>query len=126
MNLQYFSKEDIKNGTFTSFVKALVDFGNTSENHYNDIRIAPLDCGAVQVEWEEINFKHKNEEGEFVFVDSDHAVLKEIILPDESSRYIFDDEDENQIIKDWLKEHPTWKRSKTTGRYYDANEEKAE
>jgi len=50
MNLQYFSKEDIKNGTFTSFVKTLVDFGNTSENHYNDIRIAPLDCGAVQVE----------------------------------------------------------------------------
>jgi len=47
-------------------------------------------------------------------------------LPDESIHYIFDEEDENQIIKDWLKEHPTWKRSKTTGRYYDAGEEKAE
>ena len=114
MNLQYFSKEDIENGTFTAFVKALVDFGQTSKTHYNDIHITSLDCKAVQVEWEEINWQHKQEEGEFVFLDADHAVFKEVIMPDNTSQYVLEDIDENQLIKEWLKEHPTWKRSKIT------------
>ena len=105
MNIQYFSKDEIRNGTFTDFIKALVEFNITSGTHYNDIHIAAVDCGAVQVEWEEINIKLAAEEGEFKFIDSDHVVMQEVILPDQSVTYAFSEEDARKLVNDWQRKH---------------------
>jgi len=118
MNTQYFSKEDIENGTFEAFLKALIDFGRNSKTHFNDIHIKHMDCAALQLEWEEINIEYQREEGEFVFVDADHSVFREVIMPDGSSQYVWEEITDKEAIDEWLKQNPKWKKN-SLGRWVE-------
>lgn len=118
MNRQFFSKDDVLNGAFDAFLKALIAFGVASKSHYNDIHIVNADDGAVDLEWEEVSYSHREEEGEFVFLEANQAVFKEVLMPDGSSQYVMDDGDEAKLLKEWLKLHPEWQQDSATGCYY--------
>lgn len=118
MNRQFFSKDDVSNGAFDAFLKALIAFGVASKSHYNDIHIANADDGAVSLEWEEVSYSHHEEEGEFVFLEANQAVFKEVLMPDGSSQYVMDGCDEEKLLEEWLKTHPEWHHDRGTNRYY--------
>ena len=55
-------------------------------------------------------------------MDEDHAVLKELIFPDNHIEYVHD-EDEEEIYEEWLKDNPQYQYNPTLHRYCDMEEE---
>ena len=102
MSYMYFDKKDVEKGLHLDFIKALLDYSAKSSDRYIDIHVKPED-DAIVVEF--INNSYDYKKAEFVEVDEDHAVLKEVIFPDNSSQYMFDEE-ECDALHLWDNEHP--------------------
>jgi len=111
VNRQYFDKKAVSSGAFSNFLKTLMDFsyqnGDLDSGTYNDIHIYPADCGAFMVEWSQESW-NMSEGGRFEYVAEDESVMIERVMPDNSVEFFFDQDDYEERLADWLKEHPAY------------------
>lgn len=106
-NVQFFGKEDVKKGLHLEFINSLLMFASKSEcGYYNDIHVT-TDGETIEVEWCQ-RFYDCDDEGKFQFVDSDEIVMIEREMPDNTYRYFLDEEDYNNQLNEFLKEHPSY------------------
>ena len=120
VNYQYFTKEEVDAGLHLKLINYLLGYNFDPNSHSQvEIHIYNEDCDAIYVEWADTSFG----EG-FKYVDEDHAVLKELIFPDNHTEYVHD-EDEEEIYEEWLKESPQYQYNPTLHRYCDMDEEAA-
>lgn len=107
-NSMSFTPEEVKKGLHTSLIDYLISLQYSSEHRFNDIHITS-DSYCLIVEWVFVPFDHSYG-GSFQYVDEDEHVMREVELPSGGYEFIFADEDPNEYLKDWLKEHPGWTR----------------
>ena len=124
-NRYYFFPEQVERGEPEKLIKFLLDQSKRESDSddkncfYNEIHVYQED-DAVLVEWTQHFFDEDYNDGSFEFIDTEHVVMKELRLPDNSYIYIHDYEEE-EVLKDWLKDHPTWVKDEW-GRWYDKEE----
>lgn len=116
LNSMYFSDEDIEKDLHLDLLKHLINL-NKSHSLVNDIHIKPEDCNSIIIEWTQKDLSNDEYEG-FKYVDYEHDLLLRMNLPDNSFIYVEDDEKEN-ILKDWLENHPEYEYNKTLQRYVE-------
>lgn len=110
VNSQYFSDKQIEQGQMTRLLDYLMSEAYDKGDYYNDIHIRPCDCGTFVVEWIQIPWNH-DFGGSFQYVGQDQVVLTEYRLPDDSHIDLVDDDDFEDYLENWLKEHPGWVRT---------------
>ena len=72
---------------------------------YNEIRISN-DGYCDIVEWERIPYDHAYG-GQFVYVDEEHEVFRELSFPDKHYEYVRDCEVRDSI-EEWISQNPGW------------------
>ena len=105
-NYQAFTPEEVEAGLLDDLLKYIVDYNKKCESGYYDTHITS-DGYCTIVEWTDVNFKFKGEEGSFRFVDSDEVVMKEVHFPDDHYEMVYPEEAE-EVLNNWLKENPEW------------------
>lgn len=119
MNSQSFSPEEVKKGLLKDLLNYLLDYNKKSEHGYYDIHITS-DSYCTIVEWAHVLYQFKDEEGKFVYVDSDGVVLKEVRLPDGNYDLFYPEEVEEKLIQ-WHKDNPGWVKT-SHGTWINAEE----
>ena len=119
VNSQYFSKEQIEAGEMAKLLDFLMNEAYGAGTHYNDIHIKPEDCEAFIVEWEQVPWDHSFG-GRFAYLNEDEVIMKEIRFPDGTYEHVIP-EYANEVMTDWLREHPYWKKNKF-GNWIDVHE----
>ena len=108
VNRQYFSKEQVKNKEHYKLLDFLMN--ESVGKQYNDIRIYPEDDIFI-VEWSQEDWNNEyGFNGEFIYVEPGQVVMTEYQLPDNTHIFFEKEEEFEDYLKDWLKEHPGWKR----------------
>lgn len=127
-NQYYFFPEQVKRGEHIKLISFLLEQSKreTEEDidaraFFNDIHIYQEDDSVI-VEWIQHFYNEDYTEGRFAFIDDEHIVMKEVWLPDNSSTYAYDDDEAQEILDDWLKDHPTWEKN-AYGIWHDREEE---
>lgn len=105
-NSMSFSPEDMKAGLHKELIDYLVNYHLNQDDRFNDIHLT-TDGFCLIVEWEQVPYDHSYG-GSFRYVDEDSDVMRRVDLPDGSWEYIYEDDDPNQYLHDWLVEHPGW------------------
>lgn len=119
-NSQAFTPEEVEQGLVQDLINYLLDYNKKCESGYYDIHITS-DGYCTIVEWLDINWDFKGEEGKFEFLNSDELIYKEVHLPDDTYVYVEKQEAE-KTLDDWLKEHPGWEKDEW-GRWRNYKEE---
>lgn len=108
-NSMSFSREAMKEGLHLELIKYLVNYHLNNDYHFNDVHIT-TDGETLIVEWEQVPYDHSFG-GSFQYVEEDCLVMRDLDLPDGGNTFIPQDDDPEEYLKEWLKEHPGWKRS---------------
>jgi len=108
-NTMSFSREAMKEGLHLELIKYLVDYHLNNDEHFNDVHIT-TDGETLIVEWDMVPYSHAYG-GSFQYVDEESYVMREVRLPDDTTEFIFAEDDPNQFIKEWLEDHPGWERT---------------
>lgn len=86
-------------------IKWLLDYNEKSNKYFNDIHLT-TDGTCLIVEW--VTRPYDNSYGgEFKYVEEDQAVLQELRLPDNTTRWVFPEE-EKEVLEEFLKENPEY------------------
>lgn len=107
-NYVAFTPEDVKEGLMNDLIKYLLSHNEKSTRSYFDIHITSDGYCSI-VEWVSVPYEDEHYNGEFVFKDEDEVVMKELRLPDNSTQYIFPDE-EDETLEEWLEKNPGWSK----------------
>ena len=102
-NEQSFTPEEVKSGELQDLLDYLISRNQKSNKGYYEILITS-DGYSTIVQWYDKLYEDTDDEG-FKFVKYDEVVMKELILPDNSVEYCFDEEDKKEKLDNWLKEH---------------------
>ena len=121
-NSEYFTKEQVEQGLHIKFIEFLLELDGYDRGGVHDIHMYKED-GAVIVEWCIKYYNKSISNDRFEFCGDDDVIMTEVYLPDNSSVYVRNEDEEKEVLEDWLKEHPTWKKNEW-GRWYDENEQK--
>ena len=78
---------------------------------------------AVVVEWCYKWYDKSMGNDRFEFLGDDDTIMTEVYLPDNSSVYVKNEDEAKEILDDFLKEHPYYKKNEW-GRWYNENEHK--
>ena len=108
-NSMSFSREAMKEGLHLELIKYLVNYHLNNDYHFNDVHIT-TDGETLIVEWEQVPYDHAFG-GSFQYVEEDCLVMRDLDLPDGGNTFIPQDDDPEEYLKEWLEEHPGWKRS---------------
>lgn len=108
-NSMSFSREAMKEGLHLELIKYLVNYHLNNDYHFNDVHIT-TDGETLIVEWEQVPYDHSFG-GSFQYVEEDCLVMRDLDLPDGGNTFIPQDDDPEEYLKEWLEEHPGWKRS---------------
>lgn len=108
-NSMSFSREAMKEGLHLELIKYLVNYHLNNDYHFNDVHIT-TDGETLIVEWEQVPYDHSFG-GSFQYVEEDCLVMRDLDLPDGGNTFIPQDDDPEEYLKEWLNEHPGWKRS---------------
>lgn len=127
-NEKAFTPEEVKAGMVGEFVDFLVKQDAKSNevkerSHtggYTNINITS-DSYCVIVQWCEVFFD--DDSPKFEFVDEGETVATVLELPDNSTVLCWDEDDAQEYLNEFLKEHPYYKKNEY-GRWYDENEQK--
>ena len=110
MNRQYnsmaFTPEEVKAGLFQKFLNTLIHYNTNSEQHYCDIHIT-TDGYCTILEWENVPYNHEWG-GSFQYVGFDEVVMHEVQLPDGHYALSRNEEEDVEIINDFLNEHSNY------------------
>ena len=101
-NRQYFNKDDIAAGLHLKFIQFLLE-NFESDDYRVDLRVYYEDYGSIVVEWVRVLWKHIDEMGQFAFLGDGQHIMQEVILPDNSITYAHNDEEAEELIKEWRK-----------------------
>jgi len=101
-NRIYFNKNDVAAGLHLKFVNFLLSNLETSDYRV-DVHIFTEDCDAIVVEFARQLWDCIDDMGKFEFVNGDEAVVKEVILPDNTFTYADSEEEAKSLIDDWYK-----------------------
>lgn len=119
-NSMSFSAEDIENGLLDKLLKYFIEYNEKSNEVFMDVHMW-TDGTTTVVDWFEHYYDDCCGDEKFEFVDDQHVVMRALELPDESTIYLFDEECD-EYLNNWLKEHPTYKKN-MYGRWYDEREQ---
>ena len=116
-----FTPEEVKKGYLQDLLSYLTDYNKKSDDYYYDIHITSDGyCSIVEF----IHVPYDNSlggYGRFEYVDEDQIVVKEVILPDNSIVVAYNEEHEKELLDEFLKENP-WYKKNECGRWYDERE----
>jgi len=101
-----------------NFIKVLHDISKSDSGWYCDIHTYYDDCNIYVVEWTQSRDWGKDG---FKYVGEDEVVMIEGEFPDKHYEYFLNEEEYEEALSDWLKEHPTYDRD-FYGRWYDKND----
>ena len=113
--------EEVNNGLLTKWINFLTETSKELANSYYDIHITS-DGYCTMIQFNDVSFDPTQESGKFEFVDYDEQVMKEVEMPDGTCQYIFREEDSEEVIKEFLKEHPNYYKNQF-GRWVNKDEE---
>ena len=116
-NSMSFTPEEVKQGLHTKLIKYLLDYNKDCEQHYNDIHIT-TDGYCLIVEWASIPYDHAWG-GSFQYVDFDEVIMHEVHLPDGSSVLSRDEQEDAEIIQDFLNKNSDYKYDWITREFID-------
>lgn len=127
-NEKAFTPEEVKAGMVGEFVEFLMQQDMKSnevkeKSHtggYTNINITS-DSYCVIVQWCDVFFDDNSPK--FEFVNEGETVATVLELPDNSTVLCWDEDDAQEYLDDFLKEHPYYKKNEY-GRWYDENEQK--
>ena len=105
-NKQYFSKNDVEAGLHIKFIEFLLN-NFESQEYRVDMHVYHEDCGAICVEWIRTLWKYQDEMGKFAFVGEGQYVMQEVIMPDNSSEFAFNDDEAKELLANWKRSHKT-------------------
>ena len=98
-----FSNEEEKK-YYYKILEDFIEFSRASNDTYIDIHTKHEDVNIVVLDFVQLPYD-KSYGGQFTYVDEDHMVMKQVMLPDNSYEYAIDEEHEKAIIENWEKEH---------------------
>lgn len=127
-NEKAFTPEEVKAGMVGEFVDFLMKQDakandvkeRSSTGGYTNINITS-DSYCVIVQWCEVFFN--DDSPKFEFVNEGETVATVLELPDNSTVLCWDEDDAQEYLDDFLKEHPYYKKNEY-GHWYDENEQK--
>lgn len=96
----------------------LLDYNSKSDKYYNEIHIWS-DGYCTTVDWVHKNYGY--EDAQFMLVNEDQEVMNRVDLPDGTSEYVFQG-DENETLETFLREHPNYYKNQW-GRWVNKDEE---
>ena len=108
-NSQVFTPEQVESNAPRDLLDYLLEFNKKSQKSFMDVHIT-TDGYCLIIEWAEIDYEFRYEDGKFDFVDSDEEIFACVRLPDNSSMYVPRSEKED-ALNDWLTEHPGWHKN---------------
>lgn len=100
-----FTPDEIKNNLHLDFLNFLFKYNEKAENSFFDIHIT-TDGLCMIVEFARVDYRDSNYEG-FVYLDDEHQLLRQITFPDNHYEY-FPDNEVEEVLNNWLKDHPEW------------------
>ncbi len=107
-NSQAFTPEEVKKGLHLDLLNYLLDHNKKNETQYYDIHITS-DGYCTIIEWTDVDYNQKfGPEGEFKYVPADGYVMIEKIFPDNHTELCYNEEDYQERLDEFLKEHPEW------------------
>lgn len=89
------------------FLAGLLQHNIDSIDDYADIHIYQEET-LIIVEWTQVFYDDNFHQDHFILLDENHSLVKEIIMPDNSTLCIFEYEDEDGAIDRWHRENPGW------------------
>ncbi len=104
-----------------NFIGVLHDISKSNSGWYCDIHTYYDDCNIYVVEWTQSSRDETWGTGGFKYVEGDEVVMIEREFPDKHYEYFLNEEEYEEALSDWLKEHPTYERD-IHGRWYDKND----
>ena len=121
-NFQYFSKEQVEAGRLNDLLKVLMDmtYGDENRETKNEILLVPQDMGAWGLAWVSVPWD-ESYGGSFKYVDEDEEILIRRYFPDNTEGLFYDEEEYQTALGEWLKNHPTYQRTRY-GTWYDSAE----
>ncbi len=120
-NSTAFTPKEVEKGLHLKLIKHLLEEGAEFNDAYNDIHVWS-DSYCTIVEWNQVHFDNSFGDGKFEFVDYDERIAKEVRFPDNHFE-LLPPEEEDEAIKEWLKENPGWEKNEW-GFWYNVKEEK--
>ena len=113
-NQESFMPYEVKQGKHIKFLKALLSLDAVGEevdyDKYHDIHIWN-DGYCLVIDWCDHWYDNNIETSSFQFVDSDELVVKEVILPDNSTVYASSEEEAKELLDEFLKDNPQWHKN---------------
>ena len=119
-NSEYFTKEQVEQGLHIKFIEFLLELDDYDRGGVHDIHMYKEE-DAIIVEWCFKWYDKSIGNDRFEFLGEDDLVMTEVYLPDNSSVYVRNEDERKEVLEDWLKEHPTYKKDEW-GRWYDESE----
>ena len=115
INSVAFSPEDVQKNLHIDLINYLLSFNQKSEDSFFDIHVTS-DGFCTIVEFVNLTRGINDTSEGFVYMDEEHYLLKRVNFPDNSYDY-FDDDVAEEALKNWLADHPGWKKDEF-GRWY--------
>ena len=122
-NSQAFTPEECEKGLHLDLIKFLLEQSNKFENSYYEIHI-DSDGYCTIVEWYDRRYDGADGDDGWKFVDYEHELMYRQEFPDNHYEYVFSKEEGQELLDEWLKEHPGWKKNEY-GHWYNAKENEA-
>lgn len=118
-NSQAFTPEEVAKGLHIKFLQALLDISEKLDNSHFEFHIT-TDGYCTIIEWADVNPEY--EDDYWKFVDYEHEVMYKVEFPDNHYEYVFDEEEGKELLDEWLKENPGWKKN-DYGHWYNEKEQ---
>jgi len=102
------AETSVKDRLFRLLAFLLEDASDLPSQETMQIKVVPNRdlANSVSVEWKVTNGEYST--ATLDWVSDGEVVMKEITMPDGSTQYALRDEDENEVIDEWLKTHKGW------------------
>lgn len=109
INHYSYSSEEVDQGLLDDLLNYLLDFNKKSTTKYYEIHISKQDDYTI-VDVISCYYEHPEYTGHFEYVAEDQTIMDEMIFPDNSTMHVYPGT-EDEVLKEWLEEHPGWVRT---------------
>ena len=101
----------------SKFIEFLLDYNqDVTNDEYFEIHIYQEELGII-IEFELV--PHSGEwGGHYRYVEEDEEVFKEVFMPDNSSEWVPKYRPNDEVLKEWLINHPGWEQGEYGHWYY--------
>lgn len=104
------------------FIKVLHNISKNDLEWYCDIHTYYEDCNVCVVEWTQSPKDRGWGADGFKYVGEDEVIMIEKEFPDNHYEYFMSEAEYEEALKDWLLEHPTYKKNQF-GHWYDSSDD---